>query len=231
MQRNLSETIAFDIRNKILDRTYPPLSRLPNEYELAEQYDVCRYTIREAIKKLVAIGLVTVSQGKGTFVNDMAVSNYFEPIIERLVLIDRDAKEIFEARISIEVKTAELAAQHASEAEINEMRALTQKMTKALEKNDMKQYDKLDLKFHETIAVASRNRILVDILRILYDMISYALTQVAGNQNKYQVSNEGHMRIVEAIVKRNSDLAAKEMYQHLNYCQQLAMNKINSEVS
>ena len=231
MQKNLSEKVALDIRNKILNRTYPPLSRLPNEFELAEQYDVCRYTIREAVKKLVAIGLVTVAQGKGTFVNDVAVSTYFEPIIERLVLIDRDTNEIFEARLSIEVKTAELAAQHASDAEIEEMRTLTQIMAKALEKNNMKEYDRLDLKFHETIAVASRNRILVDILRVLYDMIFYALKQVAGNPNKYQVSNDGHIRILEAIAKRKPDQASKEMYQHLTYCQMLAVNKVNDEVS
>lgn len=225
MQTNLSESVALDIRNKILDRTYPPNSQLPNEYDLAEQYGVCRYTIREAIKKLVAIGLVTVERGKGTFVNEAVISSYFNPIIERLVLLEKDVNEIFEARLAIEVKTSALAAQNATENEVKQMRDLVKQMEEALEKDDLKQHNTLDLKFHENIALAGKNRILIEILRILYDMITYALERVPVKREKYVHSMNGHYRLLEAIENKQPELASEIMYDHLNFCRQLASGK------
>lgn len=221
MQTNLSERIAEDIRNKILDRTYPPSTRLPNEYELAEKYDVCRYTIREAIKKLVAIGLVKVERGKGTFVNETGISSYFEPMIEKLVLIEQDAKEIFEARIAIEVKTAALAAQNATKDEIAGMRKLYDRMNEMLAAEDFAEVNRLDLSLHETIASAGKNHILIEILKILYDMITYALEQIPISQEKFIYSMQGHERILQAIEAKDAEKASREMFDHLSFCERL----------
>ncbi len=64
------EFIADDLLSKIYQNKYPPGGKLPTERELAQQYQVSRYTIREALKKLLNIGSIHVVQGSGIFVTD-----------------------------------------------------------------------------------------------------------------------------------------------------------------
>ena len=218
MQNNLSDTIAMDIRNKILRQSYRPGMKLPNEFELAEQYSVCRYTIREAIKKLTAVGLISVKRGCGTFVNDSAVSSYFEPIIERMMLIDRNMKEIFEARLAIETKTASLAAERATVEELDCMHEIAKEMYATLDNQDLVRHNQLDIELHNCIAEASKNRLLMEMIHILSEMISYTLENVPMNQEKCTRSMDGHMKIIEAVEMHKPQEAMEEMEKHLSYC-------------
>lgn len=70
--------IADDILSKIYQNTYKAGQKIPTERDLANQYDVSRYTIREALKKLMNIGCIRIIQGSGIFVND---TKYKSPLI------------------------------------------------------------------------------------------------------------------------------------------------------
>lgn len=69
------EFITQDLLSKIYQTANTPLHKLPAERELAEEYGVSRYTVREALKKLVSIGVIQVVQGSGIYVSEKARSN------------------------------------------------------------------------------------------------------------------------------------------------------------
>lgn len=223
---NLSEKVANDIRNKILDNTYAPGTKLPNEFELANEYSVCRYTIREAIKKLTAVGLVTVKRGIGTYVNETQMVAYFEPAVERLVLSGKNVTEIFDARMAIEVKTAELAALHADANDLTAMQQYLQEMRAAIEADDLKKFNSLDMQFHSLIASASKNVLLCDILGILYDMITYSIEQVPVTEEKIKRSMKGHEVMFSCITNHDSNQAADTMHKHLEFCRDLYCSNV-----
>jgi len=69
------EFITQDLLSKIFQTASEPLHKLPAERELAEEYCVSRYTVREALKKLVSIGIIRIVQGSGIYVSENARSN------------------------------------------------------------------------------------------------------------------------------------------------------------
>ena len=169
----------------------------------------------------MATGLLTVVRGRGTYVNEMIPSAYFKPIIEKLILADQDVAEIFEARIAIEQKTAGLAAQNAEGSEIETMKHMLDNMEEALALNDYTLFNELDIKLHNQIASASRNRILIEIQHILNDLVRYTIEKASINKAKHEVSYKGHQLIVEAIESRDVEKATKAMSDHLSFCRGL----------
>ena len=220
-RENLSESVAGSLRERILSRQFEPGAKIPNEFELAEEYGVCRYTIREAVKKLTATGLLTVARGKGTFVNEMVPSDYFKLLIDRLILCDLDTNDIFETRMTIEQKTACLAAEKAVPREIDEMKKTLEKMQLALDNDNLAKFNELDIYLHNQIALAGKNQLLKDVLLLLNDLVRYSIEKASINKAKFEKSLVGHIQIVQAIENKDIDMASQAMYDHLAYCKGL----------
>lgn len=220
-KQTLNEYVAEQIRSQIIEHKYSSGSKLPNEFELAEEFGVCRYTVREAIKKLAATGLVEVRRGKGTFVNEMIPANYFRPMMDKLILEDRDIKEIFEVRIAIETKSSALAAENATKEEVRDMEDLITAMEAALEDGNIRLYNNLDFVFHGRVAMAGKNKLLCEIENFLQDFIRYTIEESAINMEKHRRSLAGHYEILDAIREKDPQKAAKVMEDHLMYCRKL----------
>ena len=218
LRQNLNDYVAEQIRNKIMDKHYTSGVRLPNEYQLAKEYDVCRYTIREAIKKLTATGLVQVQRGRGTFVSGNIPSSYLKNVIDLMLLDDQEIQEIFIARIAIEQKTAELAARNVTSEGIEKLEKSIEAMDEALTKKQSDIYNDLDLSFHNIIAEAADNRILQAILTGLHDTIRYTINKSAVKIGNRRKSIEGHRKILECIRNRDAAGASLEMIDHLEEC-------------
>ena len=220
-KQNLNDYVAEQIRNKILSHEYKPQSKLPNEFELANEYNVCRYTVREAIKKLIATGLVSVERGRGTFVNEIVPATYFMPVIDKLILVERDVKEIFDARLAIEQKTAELAAINASKEDLKKMFGLLSEIEHALKNDEIQRINDLDLELHKAIAAASKNQILDIVLTTLHELIRFTILKTHINKEKYEYSFQGHKKIVDAIKENDPNEAREQMIHHLTYFKSL----------
>ncbi len=224
--QNLNKYVFEEIRRKIISGEYTPGMKLPNEFELAEAYSVCRYTVREAIKELAAVGLITVKRGKGTYVNEMMPEQCFKPMLEKMVLLQRDMNEIFDARLAIEQKTVALAAQKAQEDDIAALKQLIYDMQASIDQGNIDQYNDQDFLFHKQLAKASKNRILDTILDTLQDMVRYSIVQAATlKQSKYQKSHDGHKAIVNAIAAHDGEGASQKMLEHLDYCKNMPESK------
>jgi DNA-binding FadR family transcriptional regulator len=115
----LTEAIAGQLIQHIMNGDYNPGERLPSEFELASRFKAGRGAIREALKALSTVGLVRVMRGKGTFVS--ARESFLIHPLSMGVKAGTELHRLVEARKLIEVELAGLAAERASRDQIQSM--------------------------------------------------------------------------------------------------------------
>jgi GntR family transcriptional repressor for pyruvate dehydrogenase complex len=214
-RRRLYQQIADDIERKILDGSMGLGSRLPGEHLLADEYGVSRNVIREALKRLKENGLVTIRTGSGTYIRQPGT----KPISQAMqrILMHNNNKfnvlQFYEVRQMLEPNCASLAAKRGSEEDI-------QKITSAFEemeanKDDISAWSESDLKFHQAVALAAHNPLVMSILEPLTDSLQKVIS--AGYMAPQAVVSglKAHKQILDAIQKRDHDLAKKAMLDHL----------------
>ena len=124
VRQSLSDRLARRIRGLIQTGDYDEGDRLPAIMEMARRFGVGHPTVREALKKLEAMGVVEIRHGSGVYVSRnkevlvLASPDYSGTLTKKLLL------DLIQARTPIEMQSAALAAQHASDAHLKEMRSL-----------------------------------------------------------------------------------------------------------
>ena len=160
-EQRLYENVAQRIAQRMHEGVYPPGTRLPGERELAEQFDVSRVTIRQALISLQALGKLEVRPGSGSHVLNAAVSQVD-------VLPSVSALELTEARSLFESEVAALAAPDISDETLAELEQLIVDMSS--DHDDVDAAELADRDFHLTIAAAAGNSVLYYIVEKLWRM-------------------------------------------------------------
>jgi len=186
--------------------------RLPPERKLAEKFCVSRAQLRKALTVLEDEGLIKRDVGRGTFITSLAGAS---PADEEIAARTSPLAAM-QARYAIEPELARLAALNATPAQISKMRRLTRDMRLA-ESWDV--YADLDWQFHNLIAEATGNVLLIEIQRRLNDVRRYVVwsnleKKLTGPPRDYH-SFEEHEQIVDAIENRESTKAMEAMLMHL----------------
>jgi len=153
----LAGQVATLISNRILAGELPPGSRMPPERELAATLKVSRPTVREAIHVLEALGLLEVRHGDGTYVSKNPSA--FPPRMLKQMLESDDMLllDMLEVRKEFEVRNAELAAEHATEEEVQRLARIMDAIEADVRAG--REESQRDIDFHLTVAEASHNRI------------------------------------------------------------------------
>ncbi len=109
-QQRLADGITERLEAMILEGSLKPGQRLPPERELAERFGFSRPSLREAIQKLAARGLLASRQGGGTFVNETLNNGYTDPLLEMLSRHNEFHLDLLEFRDAMEGISAYYAA-------------------------------------------------------------------------------------------------------------------------
>ena len=212
---SLSKQIADRITEKILGHDYQPGTVLPSEHAIAQEYNVSRPVVREALTALAAQGFVEVQSGKGAFVqepNDSLLRSFFKRLLGKedpTALVD-----LLEVRKVLEAKSAREAAMRLSDEELAQLRELLDEMRESMDSYDA--YSRLDVEFHIKLASYSNNSFLL----FLVSSIRESLIELIGElqTNRYQPElptiQEFHERIFEALAAHTPDGAEREMNRH-----------------
>jgi DNA-binding FadR family transcriptional regulator len=203
-----------------------PGSSIPSEAELAVRHGVSRVTVREAVKMVAGRGLLELARGRRAVVREPdaeALGQFMASIVQN----DPEGMiHLTEARMSVEVQCAGLAAQRADAADIgaisgalNDMHRAEQRMdASALPDADV-EFHAADVRFHEAVAAASKNRILVGVLTAMVPALqkSFLLTRqnraVRGQSSEHVV--HAHQRILDCIEAGDQAGAEAAMRVHL----------------
>jgi DNA-binding FadR family transcriptional regulator len=188
------------IRREIISQRWQLGERLPNEATLCEILDVSRGTVREAVRVLVAEGLLETRQGSGTYV----VSNI--DVSGPLTLARRAGlRDQFEARCALEVEATRLAAiRRTPEVVVGLRRLLAERGS--FDGKEKTSFVERDLAFHRAVIAASGNQALVEIYQFFSSSIAETIAATLEDDLP-EPDMQAHAGIVDAIEAGNADAA------------------------
>lgn len=209
---------------------------LPSEQALADELGVSRLTVREALKVLAGRGLAEIRRGRRAVVTEPSsevISSIFAAYVRR---DPSTLLELVEVRQALEVQSVSLAARKATRAGLSAMEAAIEDMKQAAinfesalpgsaeQQRAKDAYQKSDVTFHETIALASGNRMLAHVLEALEESLLQSFSAsfdghiLAGGSAREAF--EAHNQIFNHIKARDVRKAASAMKQHLQQAEQ-----------
>jgi len=210
----LSEKVAATITQAILDGALTPGEPLLSERELGEQFGVSRTVIREAVRSLVASGLVEARSGRGLQVAEAGSDTVSRAMAMFLHRSDEiDYPRVNEVRSALEIDMAAYAAARATPADVKHMTALTDQLERVGEDGD--RAAELDVAFHRAIAQATQNQLFP----LLLDAIGPVLLEVrrrafeSPELRSYAIA--AHREILERIAAGDAEQARDAMRRHL----------------
>jgi GntR family transcriptional repressor for pyruvate dehydrogenase complex len=214
-----TEEVIFQLREMIHRGELRPGDRLPPERDLAKLLGVSRPTLRDGIRSLAAVGVLQARRGAGTFVVKAEGSPMLDSNPLRLMasLHGFTPDEMFEARKSLEMAIAGLAAERATGDQLATMSEEIAEMFAALD--DPEQFLVHDMRFHQTVAAASGNRILTSLMNMVATILFDVRRKTVKRAKDLKESAEMHRAIYRAIRKRNVEAASEAMRDHLMLAQ------------
>jgi len=214
--QRLYRQIAEQLRQLMASGEFSVGTRLPAERELASQLGVSRPSVREALIALEVEGVIEVRTGSGIYVRQPSETQP-PPSPSSNTPADWGPLEVMSARLVIEAEVAALAARHASKADHKAIRAAWQQMKQEVAAGQVPRWG--DEAFHEAIASACGNSVLLDTVRRLWQARNGALFERLGdhfeNPDSWLAAIEEHAHVMQAIEAGDSPGARKAMQKHL----------------
>ena len=210
------ELVAEQIEKRILDGELRSGDRLPTEREMAEQFRVSRTAVREAMKILSQKGLVDMRPGRGTIVIDGAneAMQHSIGLVMKLKLGEVGGSDnLVEVRGILETEIAALAAARATEKEIAAMQEAVDEMDDSL--GDADAFIAADNRFHEALAQATQNALILILVRSIVNPLSEQRKQIFNVEGGPQRGQIHHRRILESVMQRDPEAARAAMRSHL----------------
>jgi DNA-binding FadR family transcriptional regulator len=214
---SLSEAVAKRLLTLISQGELAAGGKLPSEPRLCQMLGVSRTAVREGIKALAGINILTVYPGRGTFVNEN--SNVMVGDEALNIALDRETiNDIHEVRSVLDAGLVKCAVLRADE---NDMRALLDaviKMEKSLESDpvDFQLAAEGDEAFHLALCRAAHNRLLENIARPVINHVALRIwKQMVNSFDKVSTAAEGHREILQGVERRDVKMAVKAVEKHL----------------
>jgi GntR family transcriptional repressor for pyruvate dehydrogenase complex len=210
-------TLTADICRKMVSQlirgTWAEGEKIPAERELCLKLGVGRASLREALKALEIMGMIETRLGDGTYVCKR--SDFFSrPLLWAIASSsEADTRELIEARMLIEVELAGLAAEHATEKNLEELAGHLDRMTKA--SKTPPEFVQADVDFHLAIGRAASNSILMNALQLIRNLLQQWILGAVAVKGVPEKACAQHQRVLAAIRKKDGAAARREMRKHL----------------
>ena len=212
-RRTLTAKICEKLTSYIVRGEWAVGMRLPPERDLSEQLGVGRSSIREALKALEVMGMVQSRLGDGTFVCER--SRFFSgPLLWAITSnSEHEIRELVEARRVIETELCGLAAERASAEDLKNIGRFLDEMEAGLDDHD--RFLSADLDFHMAVAQSTHNRILMNALEMIRNLMRQWISQALRVPSVSQEALTQHKAIFMGIAKHNPEQARAAMKAHL----------------
>ncbi len=226
----VNQQVIRQIKDSIYSGKLKKGDKLPTVNELHETLGVSRTSIREAFSALELIGVIETRTGGGTFIASNEDSmRFLEPLSLMLALEENIVQELLEFRMVLECDCIRLAVQKIRPDELDEMKRYIEILEES--KGDEKSSIEADMMFHYTIAKASRNKVLYQVLTSISEVMNLHIenirTKLASDSDTILKFTEQHKEIYNAIKEKNSNRAIIALREHLNNFDKLINKKQN----
>ncbi|MEP7004202.1 MAG: FadR/GntR family transcriptional regulator [Chloroflexota bacterium] len=190
-----------------------PGDQLPPERGLAEQFQVSRASVREALRSLELLGVVETHAGGGTFVRRTAPEDLARPL-SNLIARGHTISDVIEVRGLLEPAIAAAAAKRITASEVAELRTILDAQGRKVA--DGEPYAEEDTRFHELIGQAARNELLTTMLGVIWDVLRSSREQWLQTNHRAHASIDAHRRILAALERGDADAAHAAAAEHIH---------------
>ncbi|GAD15377.1 gntR family transcriptional regulator [Geobacillus kaustophilus GBlys] len=230
--KKIYEEVAEAIFDMIKNGELKPGDKLDSVQQLAEQFQVGRAAIREALTALKAMGLIELKQGEGTYVREFDPTVMTFPLSIAVLMNKEDIWHLLEVRKLLEAGAASLAAAKRTDRDLDAMTEALRQMKEGIGSDELG--EKADLAFHMAIAAASQNPMLVSIMNSVSGMIVETMRETRriwlfSKQTTTEKLLAEHQAIFEAIRDQNPDAARTRMLEHLTNVENVLRRYIRTQ--
>ena len=196
---SLHDEVASRLREQIFGGALPPGSFL-DEAALCERLEISRTPLREALKVLVAEGLLRHEPRRGCFVAEITA---------------RDVDQIFPVMALLEGRAAHEATAHAGPADIAALELLHQRLREHAGAGRITEYYEANYAIHEAFITLADNRWLAQVIGDLRKILRLARHQTLHVSGRLQQSLAEHLQVFAALKSGDAGAAEQAMRQHL----------------
>lgn len=225
ISKSKCDIVTDRIMEFIATGEYKPEDKLPPENFFTESFNVGRGTIRESFKKLSSMGVVTVKQGQGTFVNKITPSTLMVQLYPLMMMNSSDFGQLYDARMYLESGIAQLAAKNRTQEDIDKLEVLIFLMEECVKKSLFERYSQLDIEFHTLIGNIAKNDILLAIYKMLNEVRKRSIYMSNTNNERLNHSIDSHKKLVIAIKNQEIETIRDIMIKHIEYSKAAAIRK------
>ncbi|MGR3763193.1 FadR/GntR family transcriptional regulator [Rossellomorea sp. NS-SX7] len=224
--RKIYEEVAEALIDMIKSGQLKSGDKLESVQQLAENFQVGRSAVREALSALRAMGLVEMHQGEGTYVREFDSKMLSLPVYIAVLMKKDDVKNLLEVRRILEVGAVLAAAERRTDEQLAEIKEALDQMEAA---NDQELGEEADFRFHMAIAKASQNELLIGLMNNVSEMM---VTTMRETRRLWLYSEKStldrlwkdHQQIYQAIETQDGMEAQNVMLHHLQSVEEVLMN-------
>lgn len=209
----IHEEVVTQIHELIRQGRLKAGDQLPSERELAETFQVSRTSVREALRALETQGLIISRTGMGNFVANLPVESLVAPLAKLLIEEKTTLADIFELRKLIEPHIAALAAERATERDIERMKTILDKQSAAVIRGETGV--EADAELHFTIGQATQNHAFEKLVSGLMELLSHSREESLQTPDRRRASIASHRKILAAIEQHDKATAQQAMLHHI----------------
>ena len=225
--QKLADIILAQLETMIIEGSLQPGEKLLPERELALQFEVSRPSLREAIQKLEAKGLVTRKQGGGTFVSNNLLSGFSDPLFELMSNNNESQFDLLEFRHGIEGMASYYAAMRGTPADFEHIQAKHNEIGNSQLEDDFRSEAAAVVEFHLAICAASHNAVILQLARsmspLLADNITQNLTVLAKRPDIFSKITDYRKRLLNAIISGEPQKAWGASHRHLAFIEEILL--------
>jgi len=220
----LYEKVAEQIQRLIRDGLLKPGDKLPPERELAETFQVSRSSLRDAIRVLEMMGMVEARQGEGTVVREPSGEAVASPLTALLLQQREFVSELLELRGMIEPTLAARAATHADADDLAHLEDILRRQKEKVDRGELAIEE--DSEFHYTIARASSNKVVLQVVDVFMDLLRESRKQSLQVEGRLQKSLVSHQQILRAIAQHDAAAAENAMRRHIQEIEAIVLQEL-----
>lgn len=212
-QKSYKKVIDY-IKQQIREGNLIIGEKLPAERELSITLGVSRNSVREAIRTLDIMGVISSQQGAGNYLTGNFEYNLVESISMMFLLNQIDYHQISQLRRGLELQALILAIDNITEEELEQMKQIMIQLEHVTENNNVI----LDKQFHYNIALASRNLLIINILQALSELLDQFIADLRREILSYPDSKiilyQAHNDMLRSLILKDKKLAYEAIHQH-----------------
>lgn len=224
--RRVSDQVFEQLRELIFRGEFKPGERIMPERELSEAMGVSRTSVRDAISKLVAVGLLEQRQGQGTFVRLRATEEK-QPLAAAMESEEATLEDLLEVRMGLECNSAALAARRALETDLQFLEKSIEEMRAEVAAGRLG--TEADVSFHMAISYATKNPLQVWLMRSFYDYLFISIRKNLAHLYEDPANIEKivqqHTRIFHAVRDHDARRAFDAMKTHIEFVLEFFRNR------